>query len=111
MYGVRFLLWLLAVVGWLNASEFPERECCDLEYPPPQSTTTTTSSTVATSTGSGRPEIVGFDDISIRTKEKRTKSFRKTISTAELSFAAISSVKASEEGITAKVIKGATQKR
>ncbi|KAK9723213.1 hypothetical protein QE152_g19403 [Popillia japonica] len=53
MYGVRFLLWLLAVVGWLEASESPERECCDLEYPQLQSTTTTTSSTVATSTGSG----------------------------------------------------------
>lgn len=54
MYGVGFLLWLLAVFGWLNASESPDRECCDFEYPTPLLTTTTTSSTVATSTGPGK---------------------------------------------------------
>ncbi|XP_017775583.1 PREDICTED: uncharacterized protein LOC108561940 isoform X2 [Nicrophorus vespilloides] len=57
MCGVGFILWLLALPIWVSASEFPERECCDLEYPEPQptqqsQTTTTTAATVAsTSTG------------------------------------------------------------
>lgn len=50
MCGVRFLLWLLALLGWVTASEFPERECCDLEYPPQS---TAPSSSVATSTAAG----------------------------------------------------------
>lgn len=34
--GWRLLGLLAAVVGAAVGSEFPERECCDLDYPPPQ---------------------------------------------------------------------------
>ncbi|KAF7268627.1 hypothetical protein GWI33_018276 [Rhynchophorus ferrugineus] len=30
MFCVGTVLWLLAISGWTIASEFPERECCDL---------------------------------------------------------------------------------
>lgn len=49
MCGVRIVFWLLAFFGWVSASEFPERECCDLEYPP-QLLSTVSSSSVATTT-------------------------------------------------------------
>jgi hypothetical protein len=48
MCGAGVFLWLLAAVGRVLCSEFPERECCDL--PPPQPTALASSSTTAAST-------------------------------------------------------------
>lgn len=47
MYGVARYLWLLAAVStWsVDASEFPERECCDLEFPAPTTPDTISAST------------------------------------------------------------------
>lgn len=42
MCGVGYFLWLFAIHGWATASEFPDRECCDLTSQQP----TTTSSSV-----------------------------------------------------------------
>lgn len=53
MCGAGLLFGLLAVLAWVTASEFPERECCDLEYPKPQPTVPTSS--LATSTTAGTP--------------------------------------------------------
>lgn len=56
----NIIKWLLVVtaclIGWTQASEFPERECCDPVYPPP--IPTVPSSSVATPTGrSGEKQI------------------------------------------------------
>lgn len=50
MCGVWAFVWLLAILGWVLSSEFPERECCDLPSPQPTVPVTTT-----TSTSTGRP--------------------------------------------------------
>lgn len=63
MCGAGFFLRLLAVLGWVTASEFPERECCDLEYPKPQPTVPTSS--VATSTTTGRNDQSLVSDQSV----------------------------------------------
>ncbi|XP_031335619.1 uncharacterized protein LOC116165375 isoform X1 [Photinus pyralis] len=55
MYGAWSFLFLLAAVSCVAASEFPERECCDPEYPP--ALPTIPSTTVITSTDRSGPNL------------------------------------------------------
>lgn len=57
----------------------------------------------------GRPQKSGFDDISLRTKERRTESLRRSFLLEELSFAASSSIGTRGKRTTTKLLIEATQ--
>lgn len=61
MCGVKIVLWLLAIAGLqVLASEFPERECCDLPSPQPSEPPTTTQPSSTARPGRGFIQILAF---------------------------------------------------